>query len=67
MLENLKKWLGSLNGRTGVIIILTAAALMQLMSAMQVASETHDYTTSALYQAAIAADSAYWASSWCAT
>lgn len=35
MLGNLKKWLASLNGRTGVIIILTAAALMQLMSAMQ--------------------------------
>lgn len=27
---------------------------------MQVASETHDYTTSALYNAAIEADSAYW-------
>ncbi|MBO7553329.1 MAG: SpoIIE family protein phosphatase [Bacteroidaceae bacterium] len=35
MLENLKKWLSSLNGRTGVIIILTAAVLMQLMSGMQ--------------------------------
>ncbi|MBQ6038331.1 MAG: SpoIIE family protein phosphatase [Bacteroidaceae bacterium] len=35
MLENLKKWLGTLNGRTGVIIILAAAALMELISAMQ--------------------------------
>lgn len=35
MLENLNKWLGTLNGRTGVIIILAAAALMELISAMQ--------------------------------
>lgn len=35
MLENLNKWLCTLNGRTGVIIILAAAALMELISAMQ--------------------------------
>ncbi|MDO4185617.1 MAG: SpoIIE family protein phosphatase [Bacteroidales bacterium] len=35
MMDFLKSWLGQLSRRMGVLIILTAAVLMQLMSAMQ--------------------------------